>query len=223
MDVGEARETAARGEIAVRRVHDELHRRRHRLVRVALGRAGRRGTRARLRRESLLDQPVDEREQRAEVVARRPDAIGAHQRGIQARDVGLHDALRDAGREEVQRGAAVRRAVALLVRGQRHARAQVRAHEQRIDDAGRGAGVGESLVAARHHLRERERGAAEHARKRGDLLDVGGRVAAHALGIGLIDRVDLVAANELAIGSGDAEVARDGLEPVRRQLATVKS
>ena len=53
----------------------------------------------------------------------------------------------------------------------------------------------------------------------GDLLDVGGRVAAHALGIAPVDGVDLVAADVLAIRAGDAEVPRDGLEPVTGQLA----
>ena len=136
-----------------------------------------------LRGEPLLDEPIDEREQRAEPIARRADAVRAHQRRIQARDVRLDDAVRDARREQMQRRAGVRRAVAGRVRRQRRARAQVRAHEQRIDHAGRRAGVGEPLVAARRHPRERERGAAEHARQRRDLLDVGGRVAPHAIGI----------------------------------------
>ena len=67
--------------------------------------------------------------------------------------------------------------------------AQVRAHEQRIDHAGRRAGVGEPLVAPRRHPRQRERRAAEHARERRDLVDVGGGVAAHALGIAAVDVV----------------------------------
>ena len=44
--------------------------------------------------------------------------------------------------------------------------AQIRANEQRVDHARCRAGVGQPLVAARRHARERERGAAEHARQR---------------------------------------------------------
>jgi hypothetical protein len=69
----------------------------------------------------------------------------------------------DARGEEVQRGAAVRGAVAFLVRRKRGSRAEVRTHEQGIDDAGRGAGVGETLVSARAHLGERIRRTAEHS------------------------------------------------------------
>ena len=97
--------------------------------------------------------------------------------------------------------------------------AQVRAHQQRIDDAGGGAGIGEALVAARRHARERERGAAEHAREGRDLLDVGGRVAPDPLGIAAVDLVDPVAADVLAIGPGDAEVPRDRFQSVIGQVA----
>ena len=79
VDVGEACESAPGGEVPVRRIHDELHCRRHRLVRVALRGAVRRGARARLRRQPLLDEAVDEGEERAEMVARRADAVSAHQ------------------------------------------------------------------------------------------------------------------------------------------------
>ena len=131
--------------------------------------------------------------------------------------------MRHAGREEVQRGAAVRRVAAGLVRGQRLARAQVGADEQRIDDAGRRAGVGEPLVAARRHPRQRERGAAENPGERFGLAHVRRRVAPHARRVAPVDLVDLVAANQLAIGSGDAEMARDGLEPPPRQIAASRS
>ena len=188
VDVREARQSAAGREVPVGRVHHELHRRRHRLVRVALGRARRRGARARLGRQPPLHEPIHQREHRAEVVARRPDPVRAHQRRIQARDVGLDDAPRHAGREQVQRRAAVRRAVAGLVRGQRHARAQVRAHEQRVDHAGGRTGVREPLVAPRRHSRERERRAAEHPRQRRDLLDVRRGVAPHARRVAAVDR-----------------------------------
>ena len=127
--------------------------------------------------------------------------------------------MRDAGREEVQRRAAVRRPIALGVRGQRGSGAQIRADQQWVDDAGGGAGVGKSLVAARCHARERERGTAEHLRERRDLVDVGGGVATDAIGIGPIGGVDLIAANQLAIRAGDAEVSRDRLESVSRKLA----
>src|SRR5262245_52754165 len=82
------------------------------------GAARRCGRRARLRREPRFDESIDERQGRAEVVAIRSDPKGAHERWIQARDVGLHDAMRNTGSEEVQRGAAVHRAVAGFVRGQ---------------------------------------------------------------------------------------------------------
>ena len=52
--------------------------------------------------------------------------------------------------------AAVRRAVALLVRRQGGAGAQVGAHEQGIDDARRRPRVGKAFVTARNHARERE-------------------------------------------------------------------
>ena len=98
-------------------------------MRVALCGSRRRRPRARLRGKALLDEPVNECEQRCEMVARWTDAVGAHQRRIQARDVSLHDAPRNAGREQMQRRAAVRRPIALLVCGERHAAAQIRAHQ----------------------------------------------------------------------------------------------
>ena len=88
-----------------------------------------------------------------------------------------------AGGEEVEGRAAVRRAVAGACAGSAAPGAQIGAHQQRIDHAGGGARVGEPLVAAGRHAREREGGAAEHARHAGDLVDVGGRVAPDALGV----------------------------------------
>ena len=120
------------------------------------------------------------RQHRAEPIARRPDPIGAHQRRIQARHVRLHHAPRHARREQVQRRAGVRRAVARLVRRQRRVRSQIGADEQRIEDARRRARVREPLVTPRRHPGQREGGAAEHPRQAGDLLDVGQRVAPHA-------------------------------------------
>ena len=61
---------------------DDLERRRHSLVRVSLRGARRGGARLCLGVEPPLDQAVHEREEGAEPVARRPDAIGAHERGI---------------------------------------------------------------------------------------------------------------------------------------------
>jgi hypothetical protein len=55
-------------------------------------------------------------------------------------------------------------AMAFLLRWQRLARAQVRPHEQRIEDACGRSRVGQPLVAAWGHLRQRERGATQHAR-----------------------------------------------------------
>ena len=209
--VREARQAAARGEVSVRRVHDQLHGRRHRLVGVALRRARRRRARARLGGEPLLDQPIDQREQRAEPVARRADPVRAHQRRVQAGDVGLDDALCHAGGEQVQRRAAVRRAIAGLVRGQRRSRTQVSAHQQRIDHAGSRPGIGEPLVAPRRHLRQRERRAAEHAREPGDLVDVRGGVAAHARGIALRTPRE---SGRRECARGPARRCRDGAPPL---------
>ena len=102
-------------------------------------------------------------------------------------------------REEVQRRPAVRRAVARLVRGQRHAGTEVRADEQRIDHAGCRAGIREPLVASRRHPGERERGAAEHPRERRDLLDVRSGVSPHAGRVAPVDLVDAIAGDLLAL------------------------
>jgi hypothetical protein len=69
--------------------------------------------------EARLDEAIDEGEQRAESIARRADAEGAHERRIQTRDVRLDHAMRDARREQVQPGSCVHGAVARLVRRQR--------------------------------------------------------------------------------------------------------
>ena len=165
--VGEARE-AARAEVAVGRVDDELHRRRHRLVACSARPSRARPPRApRLGGEPLLDQPIDEREQRAECDRARGRCGTAR----------ISDGYRLATSALTTRCAtpAANRCSAApcaavpspgCVRGQRARRAQVRAHQQRIDHAGRGAGVGEPLVATRRHARERERRAAEQARER---------------------------------------------------------
>jgi hypothetical protein len=72
--------------------------------------------------------------------------------------------------------------VAAFVYRQRRARAQVGAHEERVEDAGRRAGVGEPLVAARRHPREGEGGAAEDMRQARGLGDVGRGIAADPAG-----------------------------------------
>src|SRR6185437_15666799 len=102
---------------------------------------------------------------------------------------------------------------------QRRARAYVRAHDQRVDDAGRGAGISQSLVASWNHLRERVRRAAEETRQLRHFLDVVSCVSTDALRIRTECRVDLVAAYVLAIRGRDSEMLRDGLEPVARQFA----
>ena len=112
----------------------------------------------------------------------------------------------------------MRRAVAVLVCGQRRASAQIGAHEERVDDASRGAGVGEPLVSPRDHAGQSVRRATEHARERGHLLDVVGRVEADALRIGAIGGVDLAARDVHAAGTRDAQMPGDGLEPVSRKL-----
>jgi len=105
------------------------------------------------------------------------------------------------------------------VRRQRRVRAQVGAHEQRIDHSGGGAGIGQPLVAPRRHARERERRPAEQARQPGDFLDVRCGVAANAGRIAAVDVVDQVAANLLALRTRETEVPRDRLEPVAPQRA----
>ena len=218
VDIGKSSQ-AAGAEIAVGGVDDELHRGRHRLVGRALRRARRCGAAGCLRGEPPLDEAIDECEHRAEGISRRPDPERAHQRWIQARDVGLDDPVRHTRGEQVQRGTRVRRAIARRVRGQRGVRAEIGAHEQRIDHAGRRACIREPLVAPRCHPCERERGTAEEPREAGDLLDVGGGVAAHAIRIALVDGVDLIAAHVLAVRTGEAEVTRDRLEAVAREIA----
>jgi len=109
-------------------------------------------------------------------------------------------------------------AVAGLVRREGHAGAQVGADEQRVDDTCGGAGVGETLVAAGRDLGEGEGSAAEHAGDGSDFDDVGGRVAADAIGIAVVDGVDLMAGDLFAIGGGDAEVAGDGFQTVIGQF-----
>ena len=79
-------------------------------------------------------------------------------------------------------------AVAALVCGQCGARAQVRAHQQRVEHTGSRARVGEALVAARSHARERERSADEHPRERARLLDVLRGVGADQLRIAMVVR-----------------------------------
>ncbi len=115
--------------------------------------------------------------------------------------------------------AAVRRTVARLVRGECHSRPQVRAHQQGIDHPGGGSGIGEPLVPPRRHAREGKRGATEHPRQRRDLVDVGGRVAAHARRVRSVYTVYLGPRDQLAVRSSDSQVARDGLESVAGQLA----
>jgi len=77
--VREPREVPTCREITIGGVDHDLHRGRHRLVRVPLGRSRRRRARVRLRFESAFDQPVHEREERTELVACRPNSIGAHE------------------------------------------------------------------------------------------------------------------------------------------------
>ena len=47
-------------------------------------------TRGDFRRETLIDEPVDEGEQGPEAVLRRTDAVLSHQRRIETRDVRFH-------------------------------------------------------------------------------------------------------------------------------------
>jgi hypothetical protein len=117
------------------------------------GRAGSRGTGACLRGEPALDQPVDHREQHAQVIALRTDVVLPHERRVEARHVGLHDSLGHAGGEEVERRARVQGAVARFVGGQRLPFAQVGAHQQWVDDPCGGPSVGDALVATRRHAR----------------------------------------------------------------------
>ena len=122
----------------------------------------------------------------------------------------------------MQRGTAVHRAITRRVRRQRNTRPKVRTHQQRIDHAGSGSGIGQAFVAARRHARERERRAAEQACEGRDLLHVRGRIAPYASRIGEKHRVNLVAANHLAVRTGDAEVSSHHLEPMAWQISTRK-
>ncbi len=218
VDVREPGE-AARGHVPVRGVHDDLERGRRRLVRVPLRRPGHGGAGVGLGQQAALDEAVHEREQGAQPVPRRPDAVGTHQRRVETRDVGLDHPVRDAGCEQVQRRSAVRGAVALFVGGKRCAGPQIGAHEQRIDDAGRGARIGEPLVPSRHHARQRVRRAAEHAGQGSDFLHVVGGVPANAIGVGAIRGVDLAARDVDTSRARDPEVFGDRLEAMPRQLA----
>ena len=127
------------------------------------------------------------------------------QRRIEAGHVGLDDAMRDAGREQVQRA---RRCASVpspaSCAGSAAPGAQIGAHEQRIEHARGGAGIGESLVAARRHARQREGGAAEQARDGRRLVDVVARIAPHALGVAAEHLVHAAAGDVLALGAGDA-------------------
>jgi hypothetical protein len=127
--------------------------------------------------------------------------------------------MRDAGGEEVQRGAGVGLAVTRVVRRQRLAGAQIGADQERIDDPGRGPGIGDALVASRRHTRQRERGAAQNSRERRHFLDVTGGVPPDALRIAAVLGVDAVARDVHAIARGDAKVTRNGLQPAPGQVA----
>jgi len=98
VDVGEAGE-AASGEVAVGGIHHELHRRGHGFVAVAFGGGVRRGARGGFGSEAEFDKAVDQGEHCAQMVARGADTEGAHERGIEAGDIGLNDTVGDAGGE----------------------------------------------------------------------------------------------------------------------------
>jgi len=217
VDVREAGERRG-AEVTVCGVDDELHGSRERLVREALGGPGGGPLRARLRREALLDQAIDETEEHAEPVARGTDAVLTHQGRIEARDVRLHHALGDARGEQVERRARVLGAVAALVSGERGAGAKVRAHDQRIDHASGRTRVGQALVATRHHAREREGSAAEETREPRGLVHVVERVAADTPGVAAIHLVDARADDELPLRRRETEVTRDGLEAMARKI-----
>jgi hypothetical protein len=121
--------------------------------------------------------------------------------------------------KQVQRRAAVGRAVAGLVAGQGGAAAEIGADQERIDHAGGGAGVGQAFVAARREAGEGEGRAAQDLGHPGDLADVGGGVAPDPVGIAAVDRGDLGAGELLAIGDRDAQVAGDDLQAVAGQVA----
>ena len=141
MDIGKARQ-AYGAQVAVRGVDHELHCCRQGLLAETLGRAALGGARAGFGGQPLLGELIDQRQHHPQVVAPRSDAVLAHQRGIQAGHVRLDDAPRDAASEQMQGSAAVRGAVARLMRGQRHTGTQVSAHQQRVDHTGCRASVG---------------------------------------------------------------------------------
>ncbi len=125
-----------------------------RFERAALGLA-----RRRLVLEPEREQPLDDVQERAQAIAGRADAIGAHERGIERGDVGLDHPLGDAGREEVERAAGVGAELGASVPagpGDRGPRAQIGSHQQRLEHACRRAGGGQALVAARRRGNTRD-------------------------------------------------------------------
>ena len=108
--------------------------------------------------------------------------------------------------KQVQRRALMRILSLGVMRRKRRVRMQVRAHQQRVDDAGRRSRVREPLVAARRHAGQREGSAAEQAGQRGDFHHVRRCITTDAFGILEERRVHQVAANELAIRRRDAQV-----------------
>jgi hypothetical protein len=119
-------------------------------------------------------------------------------------------------REQVERGAAVRRSITGLVRGQRHSSPQICSYEQRINDTSSSSGVCEPLVSAGCDLRQRECCAAEDPGHAGDLLYVRDCVAAHPFGVAAVHGIDLISPDLLAIGFSDPQAPRDCLEAVVR-------
>jgi hypothetical protein len=79
VDIREARKASARGEISVRRVHDQLHGGGRGLVSVPFGGPLRKQARAGLGVQAALHQSIDQRKERTEMIARRANAIGAHE------------------------------------------------------------------------------------------------------------------------------------------------
>src|SRR5271166_4585742 len=91
------------------------------------------------------------------------NSVLAHQGGIQAGDVGFDDTLGHAGGKEVERRPGMLGAVAGSIGRQSLSGTEVGSHDQRIENAGSWAGVGQAFVASRCHSSEREGGSTQHA------------------------------------------------------------
>ena len=151
-----------------------------------------------------------------------PSAVGGgeqilaeHQRRIERGDVHVQDVAGDALLEH--RGVAARDAPARLRGGHRLAAMQVLAHQQRVD-LGRVAAQHGRLVVERQGLGLHEVGRRQDRRHRQGLQHVVARVGHEPRGVLHEDARDVLGREVRAVGRGHAEVPRDVLEAVGREV-----